>query len=43
MHICVIYKNGTDEPISKAGIEVKTYRMNVGHRGGRGEWDRLGE
>ena len=24
MHICVIYKNGTDEPISKAGIEVET-------------------
>ena len=24
MHICGIYKNDTDEPISKAGIEMQT-------------------
>ena len=23
MHICGIYKNGTDEPISRAGIETQ--------------------
>ena len=23
-HVCGIYKNGTDEPISRAGIEMET-------------------
>ena len=36
-HICGIQKNGTDEPICRAGIETWT----CGHRGGKGGWDEL--
>ena len=29
MHVCGIQKNGTDEPICRAGIEIQTQRTNV--------------
>ena len=36
MHINGIYKNGTDEPICKAGIETQTQRIDL-HTVGEGE------
>ena len=37
-------KNGTDEPVSRAGIETQTQRMDMATQfGGRGEWDELGD
>ena len=36
-HICGIQKNGTDEPISRAGIETQTQRMNTWTLGREGE------
>ena len=29
MHVCGIQKNGTDEPVCKAGIETQMQRTNV--------------
>lgn len=29
MHKCGILKNGTDEPIYRAGVETQTQRMDV--------------
>ena len=37
MHIYRIYKNGTDEPICKAGIEMQTQTMDLWTQGGEGE------
>ena len=45
-HICVIQKNGTDEPVCKAEIETEMQRTNVWtQRGesGDGWWDELGD
>jgi len=46
MHICGIYKNGTDEPSFKAEIETQIRRTNVwtsrreSRESGRlGDWD----
>ena len=41
MHICGIQKNGTDEPISKAGMKPRCREWTCGHgarmgMGGRG-------
>ena len=36
MHICGIQKNGTDEPICRAGIETQTQRMDMWTRGREG-------
>ena len=33
MHVCGIQKNGTDEPICRAGIEIQTQRANVWTQG----------
>ena len=33
-HVCGIWKNGTDEPISKAGIETETERTDIWTQGG---------
>ena len=33
MHIYRIYKNGTDEPICRAGTEMQTAEQNCGHAG----------
>ena len=43
--VCGIQKNGTDEPICRAGIEAQTYqRMDLGIRGGgRVSWDKMRE
>ena len=43
MQICGIYKNGTDEPISRTGIETQTKRTNMWTQGIRGGWDELRE
>ena len=43
MHIYGIQKNDTDEPISKAGIETETQRMDLWTWGGREGWDELGD
>ena len=29
IHVCGIYKNATDEPISRAGIEMKTQKVDM--------------
>ena len=29
MHICGIYKTGTEEPISRAGIETQMQRLDI--------------
>ena len=36
MHICGIWKNGTDESICKAGIETQTYSTDMWTRWGEG-------
>ena len=41
-HMCGFQKNGTDEPIYRAGIERQMQRMDVWTQGGRGVWDELG-
>ena len=42
MHVCVIQKNGVDDPICKAEVETQTWRTNVwilrGKGGGR-SWE----
>ena len=44
MHICGIQKNGTDEPVCKAEIEIQMQRTNVWTpRGENGGWDELGD
>ena len=44
MHICEIWKNGTDEPICKAEIDTQTQRTNIWtRRGESGTWDELGD
>ena len=43
MHVHEIEKNGTDEPICRARIEIQTQRMDCGHSRGRGGWDELRE
>ena len=35
-HICGIQKNGTDEPVCKAGIETQTQRTPRAENGGAG-------
>ena len=40
-HICGIQKNGTDEPIFRAGIERQTQRMDMWTQWGKGGWDEL--
>ena len=42
-HICRIQKNGTDEPICRAGREMQTQRMDTWTQQGRGGWDELGD
>ena len=45
-HICGIQKNGTDEPISRAGIETQMQRMDMWTRcggTGRGGWVEFGD
>ena len=43
-HIYGIQKNGTDEPICKAGIETQMQRVGVwAWGGGKGVWDELGD
>ena len=43
-HICGIQKNGTDEPICRAGIDTQTQRMDFrAQRGGRVSWDEVRE
>ena len=37
MHKCGILKNGTDEPIYRAGVETQTQRMDVWTQGGQGK------
>ena len=39
-HVCRVSKNGTDEPICRAGIELLTWGTDMG---GRGEWYQLGD
>ena len=38
-----IEKNGTDEPICRAGVERQTQRTDFGHSAGRRGWDKLRE
>ena len=38
MHIYGIWKNGTDEPICRAGLETQTQRTDMCAQGGQGEW-----
>ena len=42
-HICGIQKNGTDEPICRAGIEMQMQRTDMWTRRGRGGWEKLGD
>ena len=42
MHMYVIYKNSTGEPVCKAGTELQTYRRNVWTQGGKGRVGRTG-
>ena len=42
MHICGIWKDGTGEPICRAGIETQTENRHV-HTVGERTWDKLGE
>ena len=41
-HICGIQKNGTDEPICRAGIERQMQRTDMWTRREGGGWDELG-
>ena len=41
MHMYGIQKNGTDEYISREGIEKQTQRTDFGHSEGRRSWDKL--
>ena len=43
LNICGIQKNGTDEPICRAGIETQTQKMDVWTQEGKGVWDELGD
>ena len=43
MHTYDIYKSGTDEPISRVGIEIQMYRIDLWAQGGRGEGGMNGE
>ena len=43
MHICEIQKNGTEEPIFRAGTEMQTQGMDTWAWGGEGEQDELGD
>ena len=38
MHLYGVWKNGIDEPICRAGMEMQTQRMDRGTRGKEG-WD----
>ena len=43
LHVYGIWKDGTDEPICRAAVEMQTERTDCGHSvGGRG-WDELRE
>ena len=42
VYVCGIQKNGTDEPICRAGIEKQTQRADV-WTWGDGGWDELGD
>ena len=37
MHICEIWKNGTEEPVCRAGIEIQTLRTDDGDTEVQGE------
>ena len=37
-----IWKNGTDEPISRAGIEMQVYRTDLWTQKGKAGWDKFG-
>ena len=37
-HICGIQKNGTDEPVCKAGIETQMQRTHIWTPGGKAGW-----
>ena len=40
MHACGIYKNGTDKPICRAGIEMQMCGHGAGGRGDElGDWE----
>ena len=44
MHMYEIQKEGTDEPVSRAGIETQMWRMNMWlQEPGRRGWDKLGD
>lgn len=43
MHICETQKNGTEEPIFRAGTEMQTQGMDTWAWGGEGEQDELGD
>ena len=42
-HVYGIQKDGTDEPICRAAVEMQTQRTDCGHSGGRRGWDALRE
>ena len=42
MHVYGIYKDGTDEPICRAAVEMQT-EQTCGHSGGRRGWGELRE
>ena len=42
MHMYVIYKNSTGEPVCKAGTELQTYRRNMWTQRGKGRVGRVG-
>ena len=42
-HICRVWTNGTDELISRAGIETKTERMTYRHRVAKGKVGQIGK
>ena len=41
MCIYGVYKNGTDDPVCRAGIEIQTWRIDFGHSGGKRGWGKL--
>ena len=43
LHTYGVQKNGTDEPICRAGIEMQAQRTDSGHSGARRGWDELRE
>ena len=44
MHICGIYKNGTDELVCKAEMRHRCREQTYGHQGEEeGGWDELGD